>query len=152
MNCSSQRGFTLIELMIAVALIACLSMLAVPNLMKVLAKAKRTEAYLYLRSIAQAQKMHFAEHGAYTTSLNGKGGLGWKPEGHHIYTYGFPGTAEGVGHFLGSLKTAASSLSAGHIGESTFTVAAAGKIYGDEIDILTINERGEITLVNDALQ
>jgi prepilin-type N-terminal cleavage/methylation domain-containing protein len=152
MICSTKTGFTLIELMIAVALIACLSMLAVPNLMKVLAKAKRTEAYLYLRTIAQAQKIYFAEHGRYTSILHGKGGLGWKPEGHHIYTYGFPGTTEGSGHFLGSLKTPVSSLSAGQIGQSSFTVVAAGNIYGDEIDILTINERGDITLVHDALQ
>ncbi len=148
----SRNGFTLIELMIVVALIAFLSMLAVPNLMKVLAKAKRSEAYLYLRTIAQAQKVHYAEYGTYTTTLNGKGGLGWRPEGVFNYTYGFPGTPEGVGHFVGALKTPVSALSVGKIGDSTFVIAAAGRIYGEQLDILTINEQGEIALVSDALQ
>ncbi len=152
MNNRYREGFTLIELMIVVAIIACLSMLAVPNLMKVLAKAKRSEAYLYLRTLAQAQKIYHAEHGKYTTTLNGQGGLGWRPEGSYNYTYGFAGTAEGVGHFVGKLGTSASSLSAAKIGDTTFTIAAAGKIYGDTVDILTINEEGTLTQVSDALQ
>jgi prepilin-type N-terminal cleavage/methylation domain-containing protein len=146
-----RNGFTLIELMIVVALIACLSIIAVPHLMKVLAKAKRSEAYLFLRTIAQAQKIYFAEHGTYTPILQGKGGLGWKPEGHFNYTYGFAGTEEGIGHFIGAFKTPASYLSAARVGEGTYTIAAAGKIYGDQVDILTMNERGEIVLVQDGL-
>ncbi len=148
----SRKGFTLIELMIVVAIIACLSMLAVPNLMKVLAKAKRSEAYLYLRTLAQAQKVYHAEHGKYTTTLNGPGGLGWKPEGSYNYSYGFAGTAEGTGHFIGKLETAATALSAAKIGDTTFTIAAAGKIYGQTLDILTINEEGTICLISDSLQ
>ena len=147
-----KHGFTLVELMIVVALVACLSMLAVPHLMKVLAKAKRSEAYLYLRTLAQAQKLYCAEHGRYTCVLNGKGGLGWKPEGFFNYTYGFPGTTEGTGHFIGALKTPASELASAQVGEATFTIAAAGKIYGEKVDILTINELGEIVLISDALE
>ena len=50
------RGFTLIELMIVVAIIAFLSIIAVPNFFKFLAKAKRSEAYMNLSSIYTAQK------------------------------------------------------------------------------------------------
>jgi len=148
---SCPYGFTLIELMIVVALIASLSMLTVPHLMKVLAKGKRSEAYLYLRTLMQAEKLYFAEHGRYTMVLQGHGGLGWKPEGLFNYTYGFASTPEGVGHFIGALKTPASALSGATIGENTCTIAAAGKIYGDKIDILTINEQGEISILSDAL-
>ncbi len=146
------RGFTLIELMIVVAIIACLSILSVPHLMKTLAKAKRSEAYLYLRAIAQAQKVYYAEHGRYTATLNGPEGLGWTPEGFYNYTYGFAGSQEGVGHFIGKYETPASALSAAQISDNGFTIAAAGRIYGDTHDILTIDEQGRITLVQDALQ
>lgn len=148
---TNSAGFTLIELMIVVAIIACLSLLSVPNLMKVLAKAKRSEAYLYLRSIAQAEKVFYAENGRYTTTLNGSEGLGWKPEGSYNYTYGFAGTQQGVGHFIGKFGTAASALSAAKISDDRFTIVAAGKIYGETPDILTIDEQGTITLVSDAL-
>ena len=152
MNMSYRDGFTLIELMIVVAIIACLSILSVPSLLKVLAKAKRTEAYLYLRAIAQAEKIYYAEHGRYTTILNGPNGLGWKPEGSYNYTYGFTGTQEGVGHFIGKLGTPALSLSGAQISDNRFTIAAAGNIYGETPDILTIDEQGVITLISDALQ
>ena len=56
-------GFTLFELMIVIAIIAALSALSVPSLMRYAAKAKRAEAYLYLRTLAHAQKAYFVETG-----------------------------------------------------------------------------------------
>ena len=110
-----------------------------------------SEVYLYLRTMAQAQMVYYAEHGHYTTTLQGRDGLGWSPEGSYNYTYGFGGTQEGVGHFVGKLGTPASGLSAAKIDDEGFTIAAAGKIYGETLDILTIDETGAITLVSDAL-
>jgi len=144
-------GFTLIELMIVITIISFLSVLSIPHLMKVVAKAKRSEAYLYLRSIASAERIYFAEHGSYTAALTGKDSLDWKPEGAHAYTYGFPGTQEGVGHFVGTLHATASSLAGGTVSAHGFIAVAAGKIYGDKLDILTIDEKGSITVVQDAL-
>ena len=73
-----QTGYTLIELMIVIAIIAFLAMIAVPTFMTFLAKAKRTEAYMNLNALATAEKVYWAEHGSYTTDLTA---LGWKPEG-----------------------------------------------------------------------
>ena len=75
------RGFTLIELMIVVAIIAFLSMVAIPSFMRFLSKAKRAEAYMNLGSIYVAQKAHWAEKGSYSINLSGKDGVGWQPEG-----------------------------------------------------------------------
>ena len=139
------------ELMIVIAIISFLSVLSIPHLMKVLAKAKRAEAYLYLRSIAAAERIYFAEHGTYTLTLYGKEGIDWKPEGQHSYTYGFPGTQEGVGHFVGTLGASSNDLARGSVTNVGFTAVAAAKIYGDKVDVLTINEKGVIKLVSDGL-
>lgn len=144
------RGFTLIELMIVVAIIAFLSMISVPSLMKFLAKAKRAEAYMHLRALANAQKAHFAEFGSYTKNL-GDRGLGWKPEGIVNYTYGFSDGAAGESHFIGHLKTPASALAGASIGRDSFTIYAAGHIYGEKPDILSIDQHNVIKIVSDAL-
>lgn len=144
-------GFTLVELMIVIAIIAFLSMLSIPSLLRVLAKAKRSEAYLYLRTIAHAQKAHFIEHGSYTKNIGGADGLGWRPEGIYNYTYGFADGSEGEAHFTGTLKTAASALSGATISRSGFIIYAAGHIYGDKPDVISIDERNVIKIVHDAL-
>ncbi len=146
-------GFTLIELMIIVAIIAFLSMLSVPSLLRVLAKAKRAEAYLYLHTLAQAQKAYHAEHGSYTKKIGKKGSdsLQWEPEGNYNYTYGFPEGAEGDGHFTGQLNTPPSLLSGATISKNGFILYAAGYIYGDKPDIISIDHHHVIRIVNDAL-
>ena len=150
-NALQRVGFTLIELMIVVTIIACLSLLSIPSLMRMVAKAKRAEAYLYLRTLAQAQKVYFAEHGHYCARLSGPDSLDWKPEGPCTYTYGFSGSRQGVGHYSGSSGAPSSALGATHASRTSFCVAAAGYIYGDTPDVLTINEQGVLTQVSDAL-
>jgi len=153
-------GFTLIELMIVVAIIAFLSMVAVPNFFKFLAKAKRSEAYMNLGAIYTAQKAYWAEHGTYSNVLNGTGGIGWKPEGYSgggkkekfYYTYGFANGAEGKNYFTGKLGTSHSFLSGAKVGKDGFVVVAAGDIDGDgEPDIITIDQFSNIRIVKDDL-
>ena len=150
-NIYHKKGFTLVELMIVIAIIAFLSMVSVPHLMKFLAKAKRSEAYLYLRTLAQAERAHFMEHGAYTKKLGGAQGLGWRPEGAFYYSYGFADGAEGVEHFVGSAKTAASSLAGATVSKEGFVIYAAGQIYGDKPDVLSIDQNNVIKVVSDGL-
>ncbi len=146
-----KRGFSLMELMIVVAIIAVLAMVSVPTFARYLAKAKRAEAYMNLRSIYGAQKAHWAETGTYSTVCMGNGGIGWKPEGNCNYTYGFPG-GEGVNNFTGKLKTASSHLSAGNASQNSFVAVAAGDIRGTGApDIITIDQDNNITIVKDAL-
>ena len=66
-----RSGFTLIELMIVVAIIAFLAMVSVPTFTRFLAKAKRAEAYMNLSSIYAAEKSYWAEQGKYSDVLNG---------------------------------------------------------------------------------
>jgi len=154
-----KNGFTLIELMIVVAIASFLAMIAVPNFMRFLAKAKRAEAYMNLHTIYAAQKAHFAEHGSYSPVLNGEGGIGWKPEGYKgggknekfYYTYGFPG-AEGKNYFTGKLETSSSSLSNAKADKNGFIAVAACDIDGDgKPDVITIDQDNSINLIEDDL-
>ena len=157
-----RKGFSLIELMVVVAIIGFLAMIAVPNFMRYLAKSKRTEAYVNLRAIYGAEKTYYAEHGRYTDLLHGAGSAGWRPEGYKggganeafYYTYGIGGGSGGEGgsYFTGKLNTPQSHLSAGRADDRGFVAVAAGSINGDgKVDVLTVDETGEIKIVQDAL-
>lgn len=155
-----RQGFTLIELMIVIAIIGFLAMVSVPSFMRFLAKAKRAEAYMQLNSIYAAEKSYWAEHGTYSSVLLGQGGIGWKPEGYSgggknekfYYTYGFSGGGEGRGYVTGKLETPASNLGISKADKDGFVAVAAGDIDGDgKPDILTIDQNNTITVVQDDL-
>jgi len=59
MNRLKQRGFTLIELMIVVAIIGILAAVAIPAFMDYMKKSKKTEASLQLNKIAKNNKTYY---------------------------------------------------------------------------------------------
>jgi len=155
-----KRGFTLIELMIVVAIIAFLAVVSVPSFMRFLHKAKRAEVYMNLSSIYAAQKAYWAEHGRYSDTLDGQGGIGWKPDGYKgggagekfYYTYGFSSGSEGKNYFTGKLGASAGSLAMSRADGQSFIAVAAGDIDGDgKLDIITVDEFNNITIVQDDL-
>ena len=146
-----RSGFSLIELMVVVAIIAFLAMIAVPNFNRFLAKAKRAEAYMNLSSIYAAEKAYYAEHGKYSDVLNGEGGIGWRPEGKTYYTYGFAGI-DGRNHFVGKLGASGAQLQGSRADKNGFVVVAAGDIDGDgDADIITVDEKNNVVIVHDDL-
>jgi prepilin-type N-terminal cleavage/methylation domain-containing protein len=60
-----EDGFTLVELMIVVAIIGLLSSVAVPNFKKFQARAKITEAKLQLASLYTAEQSFFSDYTIY---------------------------------------------------------------------------------------
>lgn len=70
---SAQRGFTLIELMIAVVIVGILAVVAMPSFMDSIRKSRRSEAFNALSAIQQAQERWRSNHSSYTTTLSDLG-------------------------------------------------------------------------------
>lgn len=84
----SSRGFSLIELMIVVAIIGVLSTVGIPTFTRMVAKSKQTEAKTNLGGLYTAEAAFFAEYGGYGNNLVG---TGFTEQGSNLlYTIGFP--------------------------------------------------------------
>jgi type IV pilus assembly protein PilA len=142
-----RRGFTLIELMIVVAILGLLAAMAIPNFLRYQARSRRSEAFANLVGLARAQKGHYAERNNFLSSdlpfpdpavhnaVHG-GTLGpwqmpwdaasetafadsgWRPEGEVYYSYGsYTGTSVGATGCGGC--------------ETCWTAVATGDVDGD---------------------
>ena len=80
----NKKGFTLIELMIVVAIIGILAAIAIPNFLNYQCKAKQTEAKQNLGTIAKNEVAYNAEFDTYTTDL---GDIGFATVGTKRYSY-----------------------------------------------------------------
>jgi type IV pilus assembly protein PilA len=69
MNKKIQRGFTLIELMIVVAIIGILAAVAIPAFMDYMKRGKKTEAALQLNKIGKASKRSYSEISAFVAGV-----------------------------------------------------------------------------------
>ena len=80
----AQKGFTLIELMVVVAIIGILAAIAIPNFVKFQARSKQTEAKANLKAVFTAEKAFYQEKNRYS-SLTGE--VGFEPERNNRYAY-----------------------------------------------------------------
>lgn len=80
------KGFTLIELMIVVAIIGILAAIAIPNFLRFQAKSKQTEAKTNLGAIGTTAEAFRAEFDTYVATWTQ---LGWTPQGTSRYDYGY---------------------------------------------------------------
>ena len=108
MKTKNTKGFTLIELMIVVAIIGILAAIAIPNFLRFQLKAKSSEGKTNLAAIRTAETSYFSEFGQYVSAnaspaawggatkvaFNNVDGanqgfdrLGWSPEGSVYFNY-----------------------------------------------------------------
>jgi type IV pilus assembly protein PilE len=65
-----QQGFTLIEVMIVVAIIGILAAIAYPNYSEYVKRGNRSEGQAFLNDVAARQERYFSQNNAYITSNN----------------------------------------------------------------------------------
>lgn len=116
----NKKGFTLIELMIVIAIIGILAAIAIPNFLNYQCKARQAEAKTNLGSIRTAQEGYYAEYSTYSTS---QGAIGFATKGSAKYKYIIASTTD------------------------TFTASATSSIInkGDTVDTWTMTQDGALT-------
>ncbi|MDP1901067.1 MAG: type IV pilin protein [Rubrivivax sp.] len=78
-NSCAGAGFTLIEIMIAVAIVGILAAVALPSFLDSIRKSRRAEAFAAVASIQQSQERWRSNNATYTTVLANLGGAAATP-------------------------------------------------------------------------
>lgn len=71
----TSRGFTLVELMIAVAVVGVLAAIALPSYREYIANARRADGRAGILSLAQAMERWYTERGTYAGATVGSTGI-----------------------------------------------------------------------------
>ena len=86
MRAGRSGGFTLLELMVVVTIIAVLASIAYPAFNRQAARARRTDAKDALMGIASAEERYFTNFNTYVTSLTTLGLNTSSPSGYYTLT------------------------------------------------------------------
>lgn len=136
-----QRGFTLIELMIVVAIIGILAAIAIPNFTRFQAKSKQSEAKTNLKAVFTAAKSYFAERDSYGSTFND---IGFAAENGRRYAYGY-GASDVIASQLGAAVI--TTCTGASVQTTGFTSTACGNVDTDTVqDLWRVDANN--TLVN----
>ena len=87
---AAQRGFTLIELMITVVIVAIIAAVALPAYQDSVRKGRRSEAFNAISQVQQAQERWRSNNAQFTTTLADLNASGTTPGGHYTIALSAP--------------------------------------------------------------
>jgi len=135
-----QSGFTLVELMIVVAIIGILSAVAVPNFKRYQAKSKTSEAKIQLAAAYTAEQSFYGDFGIYSNCLAYMGYDPTNEQANRYFTVGFD-TANAINGvaYTSAINQGLNAASCGSNGAAAAasTYFVAGKGNGAAVSAVT---------------
>jgi type IV pilus assembly protein PilE len=122
------RGFTLIELIIAVAILGILTAVALPSFLDSMRKGRRAEAFSAISALQQAQERWRGNNAAYTSTLaNLNVAATTTPGGYYAISVA---NATATGYVVTADGSSSSQASDGNCGKLSVQVNGGAITYG----------------------
>ncbi len=139
----NEKGFTLIELMITVAILGILAAIAIPNFMRFQAKSKQSEAKTNLGAIGTTAEAWRTENDTYIATV---AQLGWAPQGATRYGYSYNALLLAANTTAGNCATSGAANAAAVAAATTFIAVANGDVDTDATcDVWQYNQLRALT-------
>ncbi len=133
----NKKGFTIVELLIVIAVLSILAMIAVPVYIGQQKRAARTEAYANLQNLRLLEEQYYAENGCYyqtgspvacsDSTISGVNNIqaflpGFRPGNVLNYSYSITTSAGGTGGGNASSFVATATGATSRVSGDTFTI------------------------------
>ena len=131
-----QRGFTLIEVMIVVAILAVIAAIAFPSYMESVRKSRRADAKSALMAASQAMEKYFTERQTYVNATLGSNATDvyktTSPDGYYTLSFSVASTASA--YSLQAAPTAGKGQTNDKCGTFSINQAGAKGVSGGSLN------------------